>query len=733
MKNWKILPPAPQSFFDEFPQLPPLVANLLYHRNLITQPKIDEFLQPDYSQDVHDPYIFNDMEKAVKRIFLAMEKNQKITIHGDYDADGVSASVILANMFKALEFNNFNIFLPHRETDGYGLNKNTVQSLSDEGTNLIITCDCGISSQEEVKLANKLKIDVIITDHHAVPEKLPPAYAIIHPKIEQEKYPDKGLAGGGVAFKLMQGVLKKHKAENDCLPNGQKHDAFEKWQLDMVAIASVADMVPLLGESRTLTKYGLIVLNKTKRLGLQKLLLEARITQEDGSSKKEITADTISFQIAPRINAAGRMNHANAAYKLFITNDNSEAAELASELNKNNQDRQQVTEDLFKKAILQVEKEQMDNPVLFGYGREWSTGIIGLIAGKLKEKYQKPSLVMSQNGEITGSGRSIEGFNLIEALQEMPEYFVKFGGHPMACGFTLKNDVKMKNFQKALIQKYKEKTEGMDITPTLNIDAEIDLEDVNWDLYDVLENFKPFGQANEKPKYLARGLTVTALEPVGKDKKHLRIMVKHNTPTIRKTIGWNLCNGNGTNWGKDLKKGDKIDMVFEMDVNEWNGNREIQLTIVDLKNTCDTNDANLNANDTNYANDTNDTPIIYKDLSYKINGVLFEVHNELGRNCNEKQVCDAIENKLKQNNLNYEREKILPESFIGERFGRNKIDFIIENKIIIEIKTVRFVGKEEYRQCMRYLEAFDKKLCLLANFRDKHLNIKRIINSKAKI
>lgn len=380
--------------------------------------------------------------------------------------------------------------------------------------------------------------------------------------------------------------MAKHKEKNKFLPDGQTHAAFEKWQLDMVAIASVADMVPLLGESRTLTKYGLIVLNKTKRMGLQKLLLEAKLLQENGSKKREIDADTISFQIAPRVNAAGRMNHANVAYNLFMSEVDIDAAELAFELNKNNQDRQKVTDELLKKAIKQVEKNQMDNGVLFAMDKGWSTGIIGLISSKLKEKYQKPAIVMGENnGEITGSGRSVKGFDLIGCMQEMPEYFLKFGGHPMASGFTLKNNESLEGFKATMLKKFAAKTKDLDMTPVLNIDAEIELENVNWDLYDVLEQFKPFGQVNEKPKYLARGLTITGLEPVGKDKKHLRIMVKHNSHKIRKTIGWGLCNGNGhgTNWCKKLSVGDKIDMVFEMDINEWNGNREIQLTIVDLK------------------------------------------------------------------------------------------------------------------------------------------------------
>jgi len=586
-KIWKLLSSAPQSFLDEHPELPTIAANLLFNRNILTQEKIDEFLNPDYSKHVYDPYLFKDMDKATDRIFLAIKNNEKITIHGDYDADGVSASVILSDTLKALGASQVEVFLPHRETDGYGLNKKTVQMLADTGTKLIITCDCGVSNFEEIELANKNKIDVIVTDHHAVPEKLPPALAIIHPKVPGETYPDQGLAGGAVAFKLMQGLLQKHKKNGLTLLNGTTHDGFEKWLLDMAAIASVADMVPLTGESRTLSKFGLVVLNKTKRIGLQKLLLEARLVEENGKAKKELDAGTIGFQIAPRINAAGRMNHANVAYNLLTTTDPVEAAELAHDLNKNNEDRQKMTEKLVKEAVAQVEKEQKENPVLFIIGVGWSTGIVGLIAGKIKDKYYKPTLVLAiNNNDITGSGRSVDGFNIIEALQKMPKYFAKFGGHPMACGFSFKEKTALEEFKNDFTEEFKIQTAGLDLTPSLAIDAEVDLDNIDWPLYDSLEKFEPFGQTNEKPKFLAKNLQIVGLEPIGKDKKHLRIMVKHNSLKVRKTIGWNLCNENNCHccdWGKELKIGDKIDLVFEMDVNEWNGNKELQLTIVDLR------------------------------------------------------------------------------------------------------------------------------------------------------
>jgi single-stranded-DNA-specific exonuclease len=524
------------------------------------------------------------MAKAVDRIFQAQKNNEKITIHGDYDADGVSASVILSTLFRTLDITH-DVFLPHRETDGYGLNSNTVKLLNKQGTKVIITCDCGISNGQEIDEANALGIDVIVTDHHSIPAQMPHAYAIIHPKVPGETYPDQTLAGGGVAFKFAQGILKKHKETNALLPNGDRHDAYEKWLLDMVAIASVADMVPLVGESRTLTKYGLIVLGKTRRIGLQKLLLEARLVNDDGTARKEITADTIGFQIAPRINAAGRMHHANIAYNLLMCTEPTEAVDLAFALNQNNLDRQQVTESMTREAVKQVSAGSPDEPIIFVKGKDWSLGLVGLIASKLKEKYQRPAIAMVDGATIAGSCRSIPGFNMIAAMQQMPEFFLKFGGHPMACGFTLRDPSVLPDFATALKKKFIEVMTGKDLAPSINIDAEITLEDINWELYDILDKFKPFGQANEKPKYLATGVTVVGLEPVGADGKHLRIMVKHKTPKIRKTIGWNLCAGNpaGINWCEELTVGELIDIVFEIDVNEWNGNRELQLTIVDLR------------------------------------------------------------------------------------------------------------------------------------------------------
>lgn len=584
--RWNVLEPAPTQFFNDFPDLPVTVANLLYQRNLRTQETIDEFLHPDYGDDIHDPFLFVDMQKTVDRLFTAIEKKETVTIHGDYDADGVSASTILTDTLKALGLENINVYLPHREKDGYGLNSNTVNYLADNGTNVVITCDCGISNKVEVDVANKRGMDVIITDHHSIPAELPKAFSIIHPKLERESYPDKNLAGGAVAFKLAQALLLAHATDHDTLPNGEKHAAFEKWLLDMVAIASVADMVPLIGESRTLTHYGLIVLNKTRRIGLQKLYLETGLMHNDGSMDKPIDERTIGFRIAPQINAAGRLEHANTAYMLMVADNGAAAIDLAFKLREQNDERRELTERYVVQAMEQVEKDQKENNILFVCNPEWNPGIVGLIASRLKEKYQKPTIAMSQKkGQIMGSGRSVAGFNMIGSMQEIPEYFDKYGGHPMACGFTLADNEQKQAFQDALLARYAENTAELDMSPSMDIDAAIPLSDVTWELFGQLEKFKPYGPGNQKPKYLSTAVEVFDIKSIGKDNTHMKLLVKDEKGVVRKTVGWGLCDDDADtpNWCMTLQPGDKIDIVYEIELNEWNGNRELQLRIVDLK------------------------------------------------------------------------------------------------------------------------------------------------------
>lgn len=595
--KWILSEIPPADFLNSHPELPPIVARLLWNRNLRTQEQIDEFMNPDYVSDIHDPFLFNEMGSAVKIIFEAIKNKQTICVHGDYDADGVSAAAILINTLRKLGAEKVTVFIPHREIDGYGLNPHTVEYLKQQGTDLIITCDCGISNTEEIKQAQSLGMKIIVTDHHTVPTDRPPADAIVHPKVPGEKYPDKGLAGAAVAFKLAQALLKTYQTEHETLPDGEKPEAFEKWMLDLVAIATIGDMVPLIGESRTLARYGLIVLNKTRNLGLRELLKISGMADENGNPKKnKFDAGTIGFQIVPRINAAGRMDHANAAYELLATSDPDEAKILAAGLNQNNIDRQKLTDDIVSQAKKQViETKQTENPILFAYGESWPAGILGLVAGRLKDFYYKPAFALAKvredkndpektGPEIVGSGRSVEEFNIIQTLQSMPEMFIKYGGHPQACGLSLKEE-NFETWKTKMMDVAKKELIGVELVPQVKVDAEVALEDVDWKLYDLLQRFEPFGVGNEEPKYAAYGLSVVSVNPVGQNGNHLRLMVKHNSHKVRKTIAFGFGNADRhpSDWGNTLKPGDKINLAFSISVNEWNGNRELELKIEDIE------------------------------------------------------------------------------------------------------------------------------------------------------
>lgn len=565
-KKWQQKPNLSTKELQKFPEINYIILQLLYNRGIDTQEKIDQFLLPDYGENLFDPFLFNDMEKAVKRIFKAIEKKEKIVVYGDYDADGVTSSAILVEVLKELGA-EIDIYIPFRETEGYGLNIEAAKSLIGVGLKLLITVDCGISNKEEIKILTENKVDVIVTDHHHEPLAIPDAYAILNPHLKKEKYPFKDLAGCGVAFKLVCGLVlrqKNYKVK-------QLEEGFEKWLLDLVAIGTVADMQPVLGENRILVKYGLVVLQKTRRLGMLKLI------EKMNSNLTQIDERVIGWQISPRLNAAGRLNHASSAYELLITDNLNKAETLAEELNKTNLERQQITEKITAEAK-ELLGEIKDKKLLITVGNDWPTGIVGLVSGRITDEFNLPSLVISRyNGEIIGSGRSIPEFNIIEALEDCNDFLRRYGGHAQACGFTLKNEENLSKFEKKMTELANALLKGKNLKPVIEIDANINLEDVNWELFDELEKFKPYGEGNFKPKFLAKNLTVVEAKSIGSQGKHMRLMVKHNTQIIRKTIGF--CFGN---WCARIKAGDKIDMIFEIDANEWNGNRELQLKIVDL-------------------------------------------------------------------------------------------------------------------------------------------------------
>jgi single-stranded-DNA-specific exonuclease len=564
VKKWLVAKKISEEQKSQFPEIHPIALQLLYNRGLQTQSAIDEFLHPDYGQDIHDPFLFRDMEKAVARIFQAIENGEKITIHGDYDADGVSATVIAASTLLALGA-EIHVHIPHRSLEGYGLSEKTVEELVKNGTKLIVTVDCGIASQKEVALAKSKGIDVIVTDHHEQQPELPAADAIINPQVHDEKYPFKNLAGSGVAFKLAHALAIRD--------GGKKlKEGFEKWLLDLVALGTIADCMPILGENRTLVKYGLIVLRKTRRLGIQELAKQARITLE------AVDTNSVGFTIGPRLNAAGRLEHANTAYRLLLTEDLTEAETIAKGLEKTNQDRQRMTEKIVTSAKQQI-GDIKDQKILFALGKDWIPGIVGLVAGRLTEEYSRPVLIMGekQDGEIVGSGRSIPSFNVTKALIECRSLLDHFGGHEAACGFSLAQK-NLEKFKKKMIAQAEGHITEKDMVKSIVIDTDIHLKEANWELVELLNQFEPFGEDNRQPRFVTYGLTIVDMQKVGRDGKHLKLVVKQDEE-IEKIIAFGI----GNSWGNRLKIGDVIDVIFELSVHEWNGNRELQLKLIDIK------------------------------------------------------------------------------------------------------------------------------------------------------
>lgn len=570
-KEWRVLPEAPIDFIKDFPRHHPIITQLLYNRGLQSQQDMDIFFNPDFER-LHDPFLFQDMRKAVDRLWQAIENKEKIMIHGDYDCDGVTSSITMFRPLKILGA-DVDVFIPHREKDGYGINLKTVERFIEQGVQLVITVDCGVTNVEPIKKLKEAGIDVIVTDHHEPLEELPVAYAILNPKVKSDKYPFLGLSGAAVAYKFVQAIyseeekIKKYEAQ---LLEWGGPKGFLKWMLDVVAIGVVADVMPLVDENRILVKWGLLVLEKTRNVGLKHLL--------DLIRTQRIDTYTIGFQIAPRINAAGRMDHARIAFDLLVEEDEVEAEKLAWKLQQYNQDRQSITEVAVSQARNQMD-EQKGKSILFAYQADWPAGIIGLIAGRLSEDFYKPVIVMTQTESgVVGSGRSVEGYDLTEGLVSISKVFSRFGGHSQACGFTLTDLNVMDEFREGMCLHADKEMSEKNLTPFFQIDAEIKAEDVGLGFLNQLEAFEPFGEVNSKPNFLLKDLEVAGIDFLGQEKNHLRLMVKHTTPRVFKMMKFN-----SKNLSEVLRMGQKIDLVVELSKNEWKGRVEPQFIIVDIK------------------------------------------------------------------------------------------------------------------------------------------------------
>lgn len=575
-KEWQIKEQAPKEFGEKFPEFSAVTRNLLWQRGLKTQKEIDEFFNPDYSQDLHDPLLLKDADKAVERIFSALEKGEKLMVYGDYDSDGVNGAVIMYNALEAIGFDkkNLGVYLPDREKEGYGLNVEAVKQFAKENYNLIVTIDCGTTSFDPIDLANKNKIDVVVLDHHRVIDHTPRAYAFVNPHQEDDEYPFKDLCGAAVAFKIVCALYEKANIEK-----GQ-----EKWLLDSVALATVTDVMPLLGENRTLVKYGLLVLAQTERVGLKALMEVAGV--KPVFNKDSLTTNlnpwTLGFMLGPRINAAGRMDHANTAFALLNAESYEEALDLARAIDERNRERQRLVESIVKQVEERI--HGLASPIIFEGDKDWPIGVVGIVAGRVAERYYRPAFIyqIKEDGNAAGSVRTIPGFHVVHSFESVADLLVNFGGHPQAGGFTVPQE-KLEEMKKRVEEFANANLKEEDFVRKVEYCAQAHPADITWQVYEELERFEPFGEANKEPLFLLRDAKIVSFEKVGKDngngngKKHLRLLIDISG-TKRKAMGFSMGER-----ADELSAGGSIDILFNFAIDEWNGNRELMLRIVDFK------------------------------------------------------------------------------------------------------------------------------------------------------
>ena len=569
-KIWKIKKEQPEkdeTFFGG--KYSRIVLQILANRGIKKPEEIEKFFSFSYDQDVADPFLFFAMEKAVERIISAKEKKEKITVYGDYDADGVTATVILVEALRNLGFENLDYYIPNRYDEGYGLNIGAIEEIRKRKTDLIITVDCGVSNFSEAEKVKELGMDMVITDHHhIISGRVPEAVAVLNPHIEDGGYNFPDLSGAGVAFKLVQALYKKMAPE--------KIDQL-KWALDLAAVGTIADCVPLLGENRALVKYGLVVLSKTKRTGLQELFKVGRIIINENAIPD---AHKVAFQIAPRINAAGRMDHANVSCELIMQKNAVMARDLALQLEEKNQQRQKMTMEIVREAQAIAENSFKNKKFIFAYSENWPVGILGLAAGRIADEFNKPVMILQKrDGFFVGSLRSIPQLNIAEVLEECAELLDRFGGHSQAAGAQIKAENIDKFYEKfsSLIE---EKLAGQDLSPIVEADAEMNPEDVSWELLEQIKKMAPFGEGNEEPVFLMKGMLVEDFRLVGNGNKHIKMGLrgKNGSPKIFETIGFSM----GEKAVK-IRAGSELDIMFSIQEDEWNGNKKIQLNLVDFK------------------------------------------------------------------------------------------------------------------------------------------------------
>lgn len=554
----------------ELVEYPPLLRDLLIKRGITTKGDAENFLAPNYDRDVHDPFLIKGMEKAVSRILSAIKSGERIIIYSDYDADGIPGGVILHDFFQKIGYENFGNYVPDRHTEGYGLNHEALTSFQKDDTKLVITVDCGIADAEEVAFAQKNGIDVIVTDHHLPQEVLPDAFVILNSKQADDPYPFKELAGAGVAYKLVQALLEKGREEKLFdVPVG-----WEKWLLDMAGIATISDMVPLKGENRALAHFGLHVLRKSRRPGLRKLLSKLKINQKD------ITEDDISFMVAPRINAASRMDVPFEAFRLFATQNDDLAGELSAHLHHINDMRKGLVASIIKEARKTLGKREDKKVIVIG-DPNWRPGILGLVATRLVEDYGKPAFVWGggETGHLKGSCRSDGTVNVVELMTQVSAgTFVDVGGHEFSGGFSVSRE-RVHFLEEELIRVYESVKKATSRPALYDIDAELPVSAVTWDTSSLIEKLAPFGVGNPKPVFLFRDVVIESVAFFGKERNHAR--VKFSSGSARAdAIGFFF---QPTSFpGVSFEKGARINLVGSIEKSTFGSRRELRVRIVDI-------------------------------------------------------------------------------------------------------------------------------------------------------
>jgi single-stranded-DNA-specific exonuclease len=559
-KRWRVAPPVSDADLARFQDLPPLVAQLLFNRGIRDPDAAHAFLQDRVA--LGSPFLLKDMMKAVGRVRKAIRGGELVAVYGDFDTDGVTATVLLVEVLTALGA-NAKPYIPHRVDEGYGLNLEALRHLYREGARLVITVDCGIRSVEEVERASR-GLDLIVTDHHSVGGDLPPAVAIINPKQPGCPYPFKDLSGVGLAFKLAQALLRVQARMGE--PSSVTEDSL----LDLVALGTVADLVPLQGENRTLVRRGLSALNKADRPGVEALMANA------GLRRGEVDATAIGFRLGPRVNAAGRIDTAMLAYRLLTSRELLETKELADKLGELNRRRQELTEGMVSAAEAQVMADHPDAHLYLAASEDFEPGIVGLAASRLTEAYYRPSVVVELGDAVSrGSCRSIPEFNITKALERCRHLLIRFGGHAAAAGFTIAT-ADLEDLRHRLQAIAAEKLADVELRPTLEIDIEIPLEEVDWAQQGLLAQLEPCGMDNPQPVLMSPDVQVSDVRAMGAERKHLKL---------------SLRDGRGVSWDAVyFRHGDllglvpnRVDVAYTLEINEWNQQKRLQLQVQDLR------------------------------------------------------------------------------------------------------------------------------------------------------